>query len=308
MSYSSLYHRGAYSISKELDLVDFLSHEQDLCGPLAINLPSILEHQLTDYSFVNLWMSLYDAARTCLLSQEELTLIWTLYAHEGKNNIAAILALQAVAMNPNWFTRIDPPPFGNYIINAGTYDMAEVALILQSVYTKPPDYHTENWTDADRNYHNATVDQEIQHLQVFVDSRWPCDEVDLLEAPIVISSHIDLSEAKAHLNDRLRLWNCNRQLHNFIHDVEQRLNELQASTFINQPDLAVTHSYASEHWTKYQIAFEAKMCEKLDDYEDDVEDAVNYWNMETQHSFRSADDWWETYVLLHFKSNNPSPD
>lgn len=289
---SSLYHRGAYSVSKELDLDGFLSQEEDLFGPLPVNLPSILEHQLSEYTFVNLWMSLYDVARTCQMTQEELTLIWTLYAHEGKN-IAAILALQAVAMNPNWFSRIDPPPFENYIINAGTYDMAEVALILQGFYTKPPDYNTENWTDADRNYHKETIDKEIQQLQLFVDSHWPCDEVDLLEAPISISPHIDLPEAKACLNERLRLWNCNRQLHSFIGDVEQRLNELQASTFINQPDLAVTQSCVSEHWTKYQIDFKAKMCDKLDDYVDDVEEADNYWKMEEQHSYRSADDWWD---------------
>ncbi|XP_031638985.1 uncharacterized protein LOC116351075 [Contarinia nasturtii] len=287
-----LYHRGAYKVPNDLNLSQFLKSNRELDGIAHMDsIPSLLKHQ--NYkTFVNLWISLYEYARTTKLNREQFTLIWSVLTHE-ENSFAPILALQAIAMNPQQFRSIEPPPIHEYKIHEGSKcDASKITSILNSHHTMPYQYYSE---DFERTKYDSKKNTTIERMTNIVTANWPCDKIDL--APHCTIENIQINAASTQISRYLKMWNNNRKLDLFIQDVQQKLQSLNNSIHIQIPHFHSLSFPVAKNWKKYQIEYKQKMCEEIEDFDSVIKEANQIWCGDSSPT-RSSDEWWSIYEKI----------
>lgn len=294
---SILYHRKAYNIPEDLDLKAFFkksSGKKSLHGNVHVELiQKILEHEV-EYSFSNLWLSLYDYARgkPRNFKDKEFALILSLLAHED-NNLSAILALQAISMNQHAFKSIDPPAVDAFALHEGIYDAKSVTRLIKNQHKYPTVFYGQ---DFDKEGYENKLKKTIQEMVQKVKNKWPCDSIDLQADGV--NGNINIRLASQRVSVKLKNWNNNRKLFIFIESVESVLrNFCDSSTNVEIPELTPLSVPDPIEWPKYEIDFKQKMCDRLDHFQSEIEDARNIWenNPTDDEDMRSADDWWSVY-------------
>lgn len=294
-SISCLYHLKTSNVP-EFSLDNYLKSTGRLDGPIHTeSLSNILNHT-NSVSLRNLWITLYNAARTHQLSREQYGLIWSLFVHEAEP-IEPILALQTIQNNSTLFANISPPPIYNYITSAGTYKAERIAAILEENYSRPSLYDSESWSDKDREAHDNVIANNISSLTNIVTSSWPCDKVTL---PSNCDKHIKITKANSSINEMLMIWNNNLKLTNFLQEISIKLLQVN-STKINPKNLSNVPS-SIENWPKYKIDFEKKLSENVMNFEDVTADAYNYWIMNRKGN-KSACEWWSLYQKIVYSND-----
>lgn len=305
---SSLHNAKTFAVPENFDLKKFLTNSKELDGLIHVeNVLHILDHNVYK-SLTNMWLSLYEVARKRLQSREQFGLIWSLLSHENTNDeqFKAILALQAIACNPDQFmgSDCDPPQCDNYEISKGLFDEEKVSNILKSCYMEPVDFNNdEKWSDADRDKYERKVISDTEQLTKFVASHWPCNYINLESVEYIKSTEILLSEANSKLNVELRIWNNNRNLFDFIEKIEGKLRKLRPLTVIQPSDFNISHSQALNSHPKYKINFETMMLANIKTIIKISEETAKIW-LENEDSNRSALEWWKIHEhVLYLKGN-----
>lgn len=288
---SILYHRQSYRVQNEMSLKDFLMSKEELDGTVNMEMiPNILKHQVYQ-SFENLWIPLYEYARGEKMNNEEFALIWSLLTHEEKSFLP-ILALQAIAMNPQIFSAINPPPVQKFILREGTYSANRVTSILEDYHQVPVDYHEQNFNKI---AYKQSITNAINQLTSVVTAKWPCDEINL--KPYCSNDNINAAAASVAISRHLKIWNNNRKLVEFITQVENALNLLNNSCHVPLP---LIHSLPAQNpgkWSKFEIDFNQKMSENVNELEKVEQEAHDIWRNKA-NVMKSADEWWLIYEKI----------
>lgn len=244
-----------------------------------------------------LWISFYEVVRNSLLKRKSIAMILSLFAHHG-NNINAILALQAIAMNRNAFTTIDPPNVETICLHAGGYSREKVSACFKEFHKR--EIHPL-WSFEKVKQYETTIERNISKLTEIVAEAWPCDAVNLTKFS-QYSHDIDISNANKKVDSLLRQWYSYHQLNTFIDKVISALKSLPSPTSISCPVInASICKIPAKNWTKYNIDWKSKLKKGLDEHHEDVEMAGNLWKNPRNDSGRSAAKWSSIYktVMSH---------
>lgn len=257
-----LYHRNAYKVPNDLNLAEFLKSKRKLDGIVHMDsIPTLLKHQNYE-TFTNLWISLYEYARNEKFNRENFTLIWSILTHEDQP-FAPILALQAVAKNPHAFQSVTPPSIREYNVHEGSKCVAsKIKSILESHHKTPYRYHAD---DFDRHKYNTQKDEVIQKMTSIVLENWPCDKIDL--KPYCNIDEIQINAASNEISRYLKWWNDNRKLDLFIQSVQNTLQSLDSSIYVQIPHFHALSFPTAKNWPKYQINYKEKMCEGTSEFD-----------------------------------------
>lgn len=244
-----------------------------------------------------LWISFYEVVRNSLLKRKTLAIILSLFAHHG-NNIDAILALQAIAMNRNAFAAIDPPNVETICLHGGEYSERKVSACLRKFHKREIN---PSWTFEREQQYTETIESNILKLTAIVAEAWPCAAVSLTKYP-QYSHDIDIANANKKLDSLLKPWYDYHLLNTFIDEVVSKLNSLPSSTSISCPVInANVSKIPAKNWSKYSIDWKSKLNKSLNEHHKDLEVARNVWKKSSIDSERSAADWLSTYntVMSH---------
>lgn len=297
---SVLYHQRKYYVPHDLNLKDFLmSGKKGLDGPVSMDcIGNLLKHQ-TYKPFVDLWIGLYEYARKGRLNNEKFAFIWSVLAYE-KNALSPILALQAIEMNQQAFESIDPPPVEKYQPYAGCEcKTLEVKIILKSCHTVPDKYswmRIGNISENEKREYNERIEKTINDLAAIVESNWPCYEIDLQTH--CDTTDINIQKASEAISQKLKTWDDNRKLAIFLSSVEMTLKTLTQSHIVETPDIQPIQRIAPANWQKYEIDYKMKMCERLCDFQNEIQEARMIWQQASHTLNKSAQEWWTIYENL----------
>lgn len=283
---SILYHKNGFTVPDDFDLWNFLTEKKkSLMGPIyGEELPSLLNHRSIDH-FINLWISLYEAARNGQFNDEEFTLIWNLLSHKNDENIDAILALQAIQMNREKFTNIKAPHIEEYDLKEGLYDKDEVAKLLKK---------------CDFGYTSSIRKENlIEKITNDIDLEWPCESFDLPEDSYSeIYYSYDLYSTNEAINHKLSQWYNNYQLKQFVEQVEELLRSLKPiSTEIHPIPNLSSFAYNKpdeKNWPRYHVNFDAKMAKIPSKFTNEFNEAKIVWENKSD-SKKSSQQWWDLY-------------
>ncbi|XP_031637089.1 uncharacterized protein LOC116349684 [Contarinia nasturtii] len=293
---SVLYHNQKYVVPKGLNLKGFLMSNDTLDGTANMeNVKLLLHHQIYQ-KFVDLWIPLYEYARRGMFNKEQFALIWSVLSHEN-NSLDPILALQAIQMNPQAFCSIDLPPIEKYQIGEGMeYDVNVVRNILGSYHTRPFSLYY-SMDSPERLAYDERIKQAIENMISSIN--WPCDGIKL-HCDV---SEINVAEASLAISQRLKIWNNNRKLALFIQQVQETLECLPASDPLTFNELKYVE-FCSMDWQKYEIDYKMKMCERIDDFEEVIQEAQSIWVENSANLVKSVDFWWSVYENIVNGSNS----
>lgn len=295
----NLYHKQHFHVPSNLNLKKFLTKSNNLVGIENLGrVRNLLNHSVHE-DFQNLWISLYEAARRGTLTSEQFAVILSFFAHQGEN-IEAIYALQAVAMNPIEFARIIPPAVNRFKIE--TYNERQMRDLLRSPQIKviPQEYHSQEWSDCMRQRHELERTSCIDGIINDISCGWnnaPFRSFDFTTKWSRVFEYIDYASANKMMNKQLKTWFENHILNEFIESVEERLKLLPSSR-PNSGQYSPHEQQIAENWTKHQIDFDAKVYNNLDDFQEEIEEARNIWQMNTRDSRRTANDWFKIYEKI----------
>lgn len=288
---SNLYHRRTFNVPNDLDLQQFLLANKTLDGIANMqSVKNLLKHQVYE-KFVDLWIPLYEYARQRKLNDEQFALIWSVLAHE-ENLFAPILALQTIAAQPHSFMSIHPPQVPKYNLNEGTYSASKVSPILERYRQLPAGYYGEEF---DRNSYEQRVKQTIDSMTDYVTYKWPCDEIDL--QPYCTVAEINSRSASIELSQKLKIWNNNRKLVEFIDAVQTAFTSINGSIRSQLPVFRPLSFPKPINWEKFEIDFKWKMCEQIDEFQEKIEEAKNIWYENTAPT-KTSNEWWSIYERI----------
>lgn len=310
---SILYHNQKFHIPAATNLKAFLTKGKELQGTRSEDCIShILSHIQYD-KLVDSWIQLYDVARSReQLDREEFALVLSLFAHQNEE-IAPILALQAVAQNPQAFESIQPPPVQTFRISCGIFDQTKVSTLLESYYPQSPynfnslryglGIQTVPYTDDE----TTTRNEIILSLMTKISRCWPCNAVNLAEMctfeKINEQFRLSIYAINAELNSMLSTWYDNYRLNEFIEEVETRLESLAPSS-INQLSFPQFHPLVepkAKNWPKYAIDVDAMVRDRSEEFKDLICAAKSVWQMdEGSHESRvlSSNQWWAVIASM----------
>ncbi|KAJ6646166.1 hypothetical protein Bhyg_01377, partial [Pseudolycoriella hygida] len=292
---SILHHENAFNVTN-FELYDFLINGDELYGNaleekvLEMLYPeSVL--QSVESENRHTWIPLYEIARKRKFNEEEFALLWSLMAHNGYN-VKAILALQLIAQNANSFDS-KPPNVSKYDVSSLKIDPEKIRSIFYNYHNFPFDFYERD--DRSQEKYRRQCKQNIDKLTEAVLEMFPCDAVN---STIYRYSATDIKirSAVSDINRCLLSWNNNRKLLLFITDVTNTLNILKAGSkpignLIAWSDL---NRPIAPTWEKFSIDFNAKMCQRIDDFVDEIDEAAKIYverNFDIE-SKRSACQWW----------------
>lgn len=282
-----LYHNRNFKVPTGLYLINFLTKQSELKGSMNQKcISNILIHNMYD-EFPDLWIRLYDAIRNQELNYEEIALILSFYAHQNHEFEPAILALQAVAMNPDAFDEIDPPSVETFKIEYGIYDSERMSNVLKNLLQSSQISETSE----------VVINSVVEELIVKISQSWPCDSVYLIENNALNKiSGFDEDNAlnlNIAVNQQLTIWNNNRQLYEFIENVEKCLRSLRKNDFpMILSEYFPFSDIEDQNWTKYEIDFDEKIHQHFNTLNDIIDEAKEVWIGDEQKPSRSAMDWW----------------
>lgn len=278
---SILYHKAEFIVPNSLNLYAFLTTNDKLKRfPSEETVPDILYHNVYK-DFPDLWIGLYDAARKQEYSREKFALILSLLAHQNED-ITAILALQAVVMNPNAFLNINPPSSDTFYVSHGICDEENVSNLLKRLTRNFP--QTPNFIDKLTNQ---------------IMRQWPCNSVNLDGKN---PGAVTLNQA---INDELAIWYNNKKLIDFIIDVAKCLRRLPVSEVrLKPPSLSPfpVNERLSAPWKKFEISIDAKIFESLDAYTDLFGCAQNVWHQKLKEIEPSNLIWDGIITIMNAKN------
>ncbi|KAG4070394.1 hypothetical protein HA402_006536 [Bradysia odoriphaga] len=291
---SLLYHKKSYKVPSNLHLRGLLVTERSsLKGTVNENCISNILHHSEYETFADLWLSLYEAVRNEELTDEELALILTLFAHQ-KEPLDPILAIQTVAWNPDAFEDIDPPDVELFQLSSGTYNEEQIAVLLESFRVGVLERHSKT-SDV------LSFNDFINGLIVQIGNKWPCASVDLQDQIEMAEKEFkfNLIDANIAINQQLNIWHNNHMLYNFISDVENRMSSLPASGISRTIPPYVQFGESKERkWIKFRIDVERKTIENLNAFDGAIAEATNVWVTNERDSPKSSKDWWAIIVSL----------
>lgn len=261
---STLHHGREYHVFNDFNLTEFLIYgSSELDGPVHIvDAEEILSHALKT-CFRNFWISLYEIARRRLFDHEKFALICSLFAYQGQP-IDAILALQAVEANASSFDSIEPPNIGGYNLVYLDFSSDVIVGIFKGHHNYPSNYDTYT-SEMESDYSNQLTN-DILRLTTAISRMWPCDEVNST-IHNYSAKNINISGAVVEINKFLLSWNNNRKLKIFINDIQMILDSLRSRNgdITHFKPWNINKSIQPE-WKKYEIDFEAKLSEDLNQY------------------------------------------
>lgn len=288
---ATLYHSKNYIIPTNPNLSTFLRGKGGILNGLAYKdqVNSLLNHSKYD-PISDWWISMYDVVRSQQLSQKQITLILTLFAHQ-KEQYEPILALHAVAMNPSAFRSINPPPVQQYQLSAGTYDPHKISYILRRSSTSKLEKIIETFKDTKVSVTTLAEDL-IKQLTLNVTQKWPCDSVVLSKSWTCEQNNFEFEfeGANVAINRQLVIWNNNRKLQIFIKDFENCLKSLTAKTH-KLPYYTSFLNTMPKDWEKFKIDFDRRVQQNLSKFGAEINEAQQLWQMKKESS-RSAKQWW----------------
>ncbi|XP_055325640.1 uncharacterized protein LOC129579505 [Sitodiplosis mosellana] len=293
-----LHHMRQFMVPSNFRLKPFLTGdaEKTLDGlGNSDRIKDILNHSV-HVELRDLWISLYDAAIEEKLTPEQFTIILSFYANNAKEDINAILALQAVAANLDAFKDIKPPKKNTFPIFAGTFNTEEVSGLLKQYYTQPSQY--SEWPMKEQGIHKVQLTSIMDDIRAEIISKWPCTSFDFTHRwPF---EYIDFDAANAAINERLKNWYANDELYNFIKEVQSRIRTLNGIGSVQvHPCLAPTSTPETRCQTL--IDFKAKMRKAFEQSSEEekqqIEEAKNTWQGKA-FSLYSALDWWTIYTNI----------
>lgn len=320
---SILHHGNEFHVTNDFNLKYFLTNWTygTLDGIVHTNHADTILNHNNEVTLTNLWLSLYENARKQELSREKFALIYSLLAHQGKEDFQAILALQTVTQNFKTFLNVIPPSVSQYDVRDIEFSAEKISNILRSNHSCPAEYHpnrfsfnknmnTEEEKIEKRNQYEQKIKENIESITENIAKKWPCDAVNSVEY-INLVTDIQIDVAFEQINAKLLSWNNNRKLLLFIDKVVEKFQSLESlNADVNN---LVNWSNQNKHFQqmkskdKFSIDFESKLCEQLTEYTDDVRKAQQIYNdrvVENPEKLtHSADEWWQLFVNITQSSN-----
>lgn len=280
---SGLYHKKSYRIPDDWSLWNFLTVDKKTLQGLIYSkddLGGILDH-CSIGNFVNLWISLYEAARNGTFSPEEFALIWSLFSHKSEP-IEPILVLQAIENNRAAFRGINPPDEDVFHLEEGMYNKADISVILEKEL-------------SNHYYPKYLRDEKIEKTTNRIDSAWPIEQFDFDDYEYYEYYSFEAIES---VNFKLLHWYKNKRLKDFIDQVECKVRSLMPSmSSLQIQTLPVYSTPIAKNWSKYEVNFEFKMKKIPTKFISVIDEATKVWNMESI-SNKSSEQWWEIYESI----------
>lgn len=301
---AALHHAKSYAVPDSMKLRKFLTPEKQMIGAsnadIILNIPNHTNFE----EFINLWCTLYETARQQIYSHDLFGIIWSVLAHEG-NDIDPILALQAVATNPEAFSTIPTPSVSVFKLSEGEYSVSGMRKFLKK-HTVITDQWQRNEFPVIQQF-NKPTDQIIEDILAHINHHWPCPEVETM-TKFIEAPPVNVDTLFQMINKQLSVWYANHQYHTFVGAVIKRLEELSKdATKLNELDeFPVFHEPMPQYLTKYQIPF--KLSEEcVDEYSSELVEAEAIW-FDGQKNTRVRSEWWDMYrditnggCLKHFE-------
>ena len=200
-------------------------------------------------NFPDCWLDLYEFARRVQSSSHHLE--WTtLLSFFAFNNLPLdqLLFLQIIAVNPQLFCRLKPPPYRNYSFPSRyEFDPATVEAILnecekpfQSYFEarqnqKRSGESVEDFEERMRNEYSDAAKAEAVLITQMIQQFWPTNHVSQSHLNIV-PELIDLTAALEKINSNLEMRFANLKLHKFLVRVESQIqlaSKCESSTQLN---------------------------------------------------------------------------
>lgn len=295
-----LYHMQKFKIpSSKFDLKQFLTGKaKSLDGTGNMNRIKDLLSHCTHKEFRDLWIPLYDAASKKTFNPQEFAIILSFYAHKSEEDVNEILALQAIALNPEQFVMIKPPVRKSFQISFGTFVGKTVTAMLKKCHTKPVQYNSKEWRESgQRNRYDMHLETIIDDLTATVKNDWSKSAVSVsFKNKWPEFTDFDFARANLAVNERLEIWNANRQLFNFIKNVEMRLQSLSGCSV--RKSQCIMPLIKPKRWSKMSIDFDTKLNKNYESFNEQIEEAKNIWLTNTSDSHRSASDWLKVYKKM----------
>lgn len=287
-----LFHTHRYEAPKEKQfLKTFLTRKRKIHlkglnqNGYAATVKQLLNHEECD-DFPHLWINLYNTARKRKCSREEFGLVLSLLAHRDEE-MDPILALQAVAQNPDKFVDIKTPKIAEYKMSDGIYTDDKATSILRKYFSKNPNISETVMT--------SIVDELVSQILI----TWPCKSVKFSKKPRFRQYDRDYKydAANAEINRHLENWYNRDRLEKFIKNVEARLKTLPTCSGLNMlPEYDKFATPTAKNWPKFTVDVEKAIYDHLNDeqFAEIIEQAQNAWNAEDDNDmvWRSADGWW----------------
>lgn len=307
---SILYHNQKYHIPTATNLKEFLTKGKELQGIRSVECISNILNHIQYEKLVDLWIRLYDVARDReQLNHEEFALALSLFAHQNAE-IAPILALQAIAQNPQAFESINPPSVQTFRTANGSFDQAKVSNLLETYYPKcqldPFNLNSLRYGlgllgVSDTADENTTRNEIIRSLTAKISRCWPCNSVNLSEMCTYekINEHFQSSiyRINAELNSMLSFWYDNYRLNEFIDKIETRLKSLAQSSFnpLSIPQFRPFVEPTAKNLQTYAINVDKLVHGTFNDFKDVICEAKSVWQMDEESvkvRVRSSNEWW----------------
>lgn len=293
---AALHHANTFEVPDLEKLRKFLTPTLQIGGIWNAEIvPNIPKH--TNFEpFVNIWFTLYEAARQQTLSHDSFGIVWSVLAHENDDDIEPILALQAVATNPKAFADIRAPQVPIFRLKDGYYSPEVMRDFLKCQMLVPHPNGYSHYRVEDVNQSIATIEQVIDPTLAHIQQHWPCPRVDTIpqysESIGVHSYNLLLA-----INEQLATWYANHQHQTFIAAVLEQFEALgQGANKIDELDEFPEYFEAiAQYPTKHQI--EINVTDEMPRFADELYEAEGIW-YDGHKMTRSLTEWWDVYKEL----------
>lgn len=296
------YHENTFRAPHMFNLSEYLMPEngrRTLTGiQTDLNLSDILS-EFGRFDLSDSWISLYEIARKSKCSRETFALILSLFALKNEDSDAPIFALQTVANNPIPFEHIKAPNADKYNLNSPEFRRDEIAKIVQHHHVRPEKLESEDDDMLDFMEYSYNIAD-------LVEKQWQRTRCDRLNPYIYNHVHEDIEDMPGvvvAINAKLRNWKNIEDLNKFIESVENQMKKLTTRT----PEVTLTEwtlqqiEYDDEEMKhhRFYIDYEAKMCENIEAYQDDVNLAIEIFCRDKTDPKpainRTAAQWWNVF-------------
>lgn len=297
---SNLYHHNKFKPPKSFDISSYLTeNDVDLTGSRVINAGDEIVDRFSLKNVRDVWITLYNIARSGQYSREKLALVLGLLAYENNNvdDFNSLLLLQTVAENQSIFNGIDPPEAGFFYLNDRSFNYQTIEKILEDNQTDAE--YEGAYSEMREHRHTIAVREYMHQIVTKIRNMWPSDRVD---PSIFQHTHpnVNLRDAVNVINKKFRDWRNIQKLKEFLQNINVQIRRLNATipNNIDEPVPWWPEKLPIKNLMKFYIDFDTKIVENLSLYENEVYEAEQI-SMQTQNvAERSTQDWWYIYKMI----------